>query len=72
MNCDCGRPGKQVDGYINTEIKSNFPENFAIKYGCEKGGIIYNPIRICREGKWTERVPICGNYRILIIIIGRL
>jgi hypothetical protein len=31
MNCDCGHPGKQVDGYINTEIKSNFPENFAIE-----------------------------------------
>jgi hypothetical protein len=66
-NCDCGRPGIPLDGYIDDKSNQlNFSEDFKIAYNCHKEKtIIYNPSRTCREGKWTGRVPKCGNYSIL-------
>ncbi len=62
MNCDCGRPGEPLYGSIDDK-NINFPENFKIVYKCDKEKIlIHNPSRTCREGKWTGRVPKCGNY----------
>jgi hypothetical protein len=69
MNCDCGPPGIPFDGSINTEIKSNFSENFIIEYECENGPLIYDRSRTCKEGKWTGRVPKCGIYSIIIYSI---
>ncbi len=63
MNCDCGRPGIPLSGFITTEIKSRFPENFTIEYKCVRGlKLFYKSNRTCIEGKWTGRVPKCGNY----------
>jgi hypothetical protein len=64
MNCDCGPPGKPSKGIIlnDPEIKSRFPENYTIQYNCGGEVIIYNHRRICRDGKWTERIPKCGIY----------
>jgi hypothetical protein len=61
MNCDCGPPGTPSDGFINTEIKSRYSENTTIEYKCNDK-LIYYAIRICRERKWTGRVPKCGIY----------
>jgi hypothetical protein len=66
MNCDCGPPGIPSDGVISTEIKSSYSENTTIEYKCNDGNkLVYHPIRICRERKWTGRVPKCGIYSIL-------
>jgi hypothetical protein len=63
MNCDCGSPGMPSFGKVYPKNRSSFPENFTIEYECESGThIFYNSSRICREGKWTGRVPKCGNY----------
>ncbi len=63
MNCDCGPPGIPLEGSINTEVNSSFPENFIIEYKCERGlKLFYKSSRTCIEGKWTGRVPKCGNY----------
>jgi hypothetical protein len=40
-----------------------------IEYKCRAGQTLaYNFSRICREGKWTRRVPKCGKYRIQVTI----
>jgi hypothetical protein len=66
INCDCGPPGIPLLGFIDTEIKSNYLENMTIEYKCIDGyKLIYYAIRICRERKWTGRVPKCGIYSIL-------
>jgi hypothetical protein len=66
MNCDCGPPGIPSLGFINTEIKTRYSENTTIEYKCKDGNkLIYYAIRICRERKWTGRVPKCGIYSIL-------
>ncbi len=58
MNCDCGRPGIPLSGFITTEIKSRFPENLTIEYKCRAGQtLVYNSSRIYRERKWMGRVP---------------
>jgi hypothetical protein len=63
MNCDCGPPGIPSDGVINAEIKSRYSENATIEYKCkDEYKLIYYAIRICRERKWTGRVPKCGIY----------
>jgi hypothetical protein len=62
MNCDCGPPGIPYRGRVDTENKTSFSENSKIRYECYLGTILYNSSRICREGKWTGRVPKCGNY----------
>ncbi len=63
INCDCGRPGIPFGVYIFEKIQSSFSENFTIKHFCVSNSImIYNPIRTCREGKWTGREPKCGNF----------
>jgi hypothetical protein len=62
MNCDCCPPGIPFGGNITTEMKSIFPENFIIEYKCELGlKLFYKSSRTCIEGKWTGRVPKCGN-----------
>jgi hypothetical protein len=66
MNCDCGSPGIPSLGFITTEIKSSYSENVTIEYKCNYGyKLIYYAIRICKERKWTGRVPKCGIYSIL-------
>jgi hypothetical protein len=66
MNCDCGPPGIPSLGFINAEIKSRYSENTTIEYGCgDEYKLIYYPIRVCRESKWTGRAPKCGIYSIL-------
>jgi hypothetical protein len=63
MNCDCGSPGIPKSGFITTGIKSRFPEDFTIEYKCERRlKLFYKSNRTCIEGKWTGRVPKCGNY----------
>ncbi len=63
VNCDCGPPGIPSLGFINTEIKSSYSENTTIEYKCnDRNKLFYYPIRICRKGKWTGRVPKCGIY----------
>ncbi len=65
MNCDCGPPGIPSDGFISTIVKCSYSENTTIKYKCKDGyKLIYYPNRICRERKWTGRVPKCGIYSI--------
>ncbi len=66
MNCDCGPPGIPSFGFIKTKIKCSYSENTTIEYKCKDGNkLIYYGIRICRESKWTGRVPKCGIYSIL-------
>ncbi len=66
MDCDCGPPGIPSLGFIDTEIKSRYSENTTIEYKCnDEYKLIYYAIRICRERKWTGRVPKCGIYPIL-------
>jgi hypothetical protein len=66
IKCDCGPPGIPSLGFINTEIKSSYSENTTIEYKCNGGNkLIYYAIRVCRESKWTGRVPKCGIYSIL-------
>jgi len=66
INCDCGPPGIPSLGFINTESKCRYSENTTIEYKCNGGNkLIYYAIRICRESKWTGRVPKCGIYSIL-------
>jgi hypothetical protein len=69
INCDCGQPGIPHLGFINMEIKPSYSENATIEYKCNGGyKLIYYAIRICRESKWTGRVPKCGIYSILDIL----
>jgi hypothetical protein len=62
FNCDCGPPGIPSLGKVYPENKTSYSENSEIRYKCEGRTIVYNSSRICREGKWTGRVPKCGNY----------
>jgi len=61
MNCDCGEPGVPYRGRV---YKTSFSRTSEIRYECEGRTYknFHNEIRICREGKWTGRVPKCGNY----------
>jgi hypothetical protein len=63
MNCDCGPPGIPYLAKVYPQNKTSFSEKSEIRYECEGGtDIFYKANRICREGKWTGRVPKCGNY----------
>jgi hypothetical protein len=63
INCDCGRPEIPFGAYIFEKIQPIISENFTIKYYCVSNNLmIYNPIRTCREGKWTGRALKCGNF----------
>ncbi len=54
MNCDCGPPGIPSDGFIIGKTKSSYSENTTFEYKCRDGNkLVYHPIRICRESKWT-------------------
>jgi len=66
INCNCGPPGIPYLGKVYSENysqnRTSFSENSEIRYECESATIVYNSSRICRKGKWTGRVPKCGNY----------
>jgi hypothetical protein len=66
LKSDCGRPGFTKIFTLPLSFYSGdyiFLEETQVKYDdCAFGSMLfYDPIRTCKKGKWTGRVPKCGN-----------
>ncbi len=62
LNCDCGQPGLTFLSPIIGNTAKNYPEGRQVTYECLWGSMLfYDKVRTCINGKWTGRVPKCGN-----------
>jgi hypothetical protein len=64
ISSDCSPPAQLLSAYLyGYNIISK--EDSQVDYRCKHEFLqVYNAFRVCTKGKWTGRVPKCGEYSI--------